>query len=259
MLPTKPIGIPPCGGSSDSSSWARRASLLPLPGSAPIVSRPTRGSATPCASCAYATPSWANWTSISGFGSEIAPASIRMVGVGRLGSTTASAGRSTPGSSRSRSRAVVTMAPVDPADTTAEAWPRLTSWQGTAMLDLGRRQLASPPSSMPGESSAATMRISPAAWWSASSGRSCPGRPASTTWIPCCAGGRDRARHDLVRGVVAAHRVNGNDRPAAPGARFWPPAGPRVRRLLRGVAGGQSGTASWSAVACGQGEAKRSV
>ena len=40
-LPAKLIGSPPCGGSASSSSYARRASLLPLPGSAPMVSSPT--------------------------------------------------------------------------------------------------------------------------------------------------------------------------------------------------------------------------
>ena len=60
----------------------RRVSAFPLPGSAPMVSRPTRGVAMPSAICAYATPSWPNCTSISGFGSAVAPASMSTVGFG---------------------------------------------------------------------------------------------------------------------------------------------------------------------------------
>ena len=48
------------------------------------------------------------------------------------------------------------MPPVDPADTSAAAWPRRITWQATAILDRGRRQLASAPSSMAIVSSAAT-------------------------------------------------------------------------------------------------------
>ena len=44
-------------------------------------------------------------------------------GCGRVGSTTARAGRSSPGTDRSRSRAVATMPPVEPAETIAAAWP----------------------------------------------------------------------------------------------------------------------------------------
>ena len=43
---------------------------------------------------------------------------------------------------------MATIPPVEPAETTAAAWPRRTSWQATAMLDRGRRQLASAPSSI---------------------------------------------------------------------------------------------------------------
>ena len=90
-------------------------------------------------------------------GSAVAPASMSTVRPGRVGSTTASPGRGTPGSGRSRSRAVATTPPVDPADTTAAASPRRTSWQATATLERGRRRLASAPSSMARLSSAGTM------------------------------------------------------------------------------------------------------
>src|ERR1700730_14596451 len=78
----------------------------------------------------------------------MAPASTRNVGFGRVGSTTVRAGRIRPGTERSRSRAVATMAPVEPAETTAPAWPLRTSWQATATLERGRRRLARTPSSL---------------------------------------------------------------------------------------------------------------
>jgi hypothetical protein len=51
-LPAKLSGSAPCGGSLASSSCARLVNLLPFPGSAPMVSRPTLGVATPSVSCA---------------------------------------------------------------------------------------------------------------------------------------------------------------------------------------------------------------
>ena len=95
-----------------------------MPGSAPIDSRPTRGLVMPNATSAYAEPSCANCASISGLGSAMAPASMSSVGVGLVGSATASAGRSTPVRLRSRSLAIDTIAAVEPADITALAWPR---------------------------------------------------------------------------------------------------------------------------------------
>ena len=73
-----------------------------------------------------------------------------MVGVGRVGSTTARAGRVTPGSSRSRICAVATIAPVEPADITAVACTQANELAGNrdAFPSLGRRQLDSAPSSM---------------------------------------------------------------------------------------------------------------
>jgi hypothetical protein len=107
---------------------------------------------------------------------------------GRVGSTTASPGRGTSGSDRSRSRAVATTPAVEPADTTAAASPRRTSWQATATLDRGRRRLASAPSSMARLSSAGTMVSSSApglapalvsAWCRRAAG------PVSRIWMPC--------------------------------------------------------------------------
>ena len=164
-----------------SSSWARRASLLPFSASVPMVSRPTRGRRSPRATSAYAVPRWANCTSISGLASAVAPASMSTVGWGRVGRVTAMAGRITPGWARSRSRPVATTPAVEPAETTAAASPRRTRWQATAMLDRGRRRLASAPSSMPSASSARMMGISPTASCSASASSSCWGRPTRTT------------------------------------------------------------------------------
>ena len=105
---------------------------------------------------------------------------------GRVGSTTASPGRGTPGSGRSRSRAVATMPPVEPADTTAAASPRRTSWQATATLDRGRRRLASAPSSMASLSSAGTMSTRrPGTPVVASAWRSRAAGPVSRIWMPC--------------------------------------------------------------------------
>ena len=104
---------------------------------------------------------------------------------GRVGSTTASPGRSTPGSDRSRSRAMATMPPVDPADTTAAASPRRTSWHATATLDRGRRRLASAPSSIARLSSAGTTWTSSMAPSPPSSWRSRAAGPVSMTRTPC--------------------------------------------------------------------------
>ncbi len=184
-LPAKLSGSAPCGGSLASSSCARLVNLFPFPGSVPIVSSPTWGAGTPSAVCAYATPSWPNWTSISGLGSAVAPASMSTVRPGRVGSTTASPGRSTPGSDRSRSRAVATMPPVDPADTTAAASPRRTSWHATATLDRGRRRLASAPSFIARLSSAGTTWTSSMAPSPPSTWRSRAAGPVSRTRTPC--------------------------------------------------------------------------
>ena len=107
------------------------------------------------------------------------------VRAGRVGSTTASPGRSTPGSDRSRSRAVATMPPVDPAETTAAASPRLTSWHATATLDRGRRRLASAPSPMVRLSSAGTIWISSMAPRPPSTWRSRAAGPVSRIRTPC--------------------------------------------------------------------------
>ena len=77
------------------------------------------------------------------------------------------------------------MPAVEPAETTAAAWPRCTSWQATAMLERGRRQLASAPSSMPSESSAVAILIPPGRIPAGSSGRTRPGRPVRMTGMPC--------------------------------------------------------------------------
>jgi len=69
------------------------------------------------------------------------------------------------------------------------------------------------------------------------------------------ASGRDRAGHDLARGVVATHRVDGHHRPGAVGTRLL--IRRRLLQKIRGqdrvVAGGQPGAVSASALACGQG------
>ena len=171
---------------------------------------------------------------------------------GRVGSTTASPGRSTPGSDRSRSRAVATMPPVDPADTTAAASPRRTSWHATATLDRGRRRLASAPSSMARLSSAGTIWISldgahPAEHLAQ------PGRgPGQQDPDAVLALGRERPGHDLVGGVIPAHGVDRDHRAGAarPGGapsagrpgpvrvpgRPGPAAGSRPRDLRRAPA-----------------------
>jgi hypothetical protein len=104
---------------------------------------------------------------------------------GRVGSTTASPGRGTSGSDRSRSRAVATTPAVEPADTTAAASPRRTSWQATATLDRGRRRLASAPSSMARLSSAGTMVSSPTAFNLARACRRRAAGPVSRIRMPC--------------------------------------------------------------------------
>jgi len=121
-------------------------------------------------------------------GSAVAPASMSTVRPGRVGSTTASPGRGTSGSDRSRSRAVTTTPPVGPADTTAAASPRRTSWHATATLDRGRRRLASAPSSMARLSSAGTMASSSARGLTpalVSAWRRRAGGPVSRIRMPC--------------------------------------------------------------------------
>jgi hypothetical protein len=59
----------------------------------------------------------------------------------------------------------------------------------------------------------------------------------------------DRARHDLGRGVVTAHGVDGDDRPV--------PLGPGrlARRVLRAVVRAQASPTTWSAAAAAHGVA----
>src|SRR5665213_4173337 len=79
------------------SAAASRTCALPLVGSSPTETRPTRGSAIPSAARAYALPIRPNCTSHSGLQSTFAPASQSTTGPSRPGSTAPIAGRAIPG------------------------------------------------------------------------------------------------------------------------------------------------------------------
>ena len=112
------------GPASPASSRAKVSLTrgLPLPGSSPIESRPTRGSAIPKRCLANAEPIWANCTSQAALHSALAPASSSTVGVvPGTGIGVAMAGRATPRMRPIRSRALAMVAPVLPALTMAAA------------------------------------------------------------------------------------------------------------------------------------------
>ena len=163
------------------------------------------------------------------------------MGAGRVGSTTASAGRAAPGSGRSRSRAVATMAPVDPADMTAAAWPRCTSWHAMAMLDRGRRQLRQR-TLLHADRLLGGHHPDQVGGIVAGQQRAQQARAAGQGDADLMlADGDDRARHDLLRGVIAAHRVHRDQRRApGRGARNRAQRLGRVRLLVGGLrSGGQ--------------------
>src|SRR3984957_18188977 len=143
----------------------------------------------------------------------MAPASSRNVGRGRVGTTTR-AGRSRPGTERSRSRLVATTPAVEPAETTAAAWPRRTSWQATATLERGPRHLANAPSSLAKGSSAGGPPGSPPRRHPTHV--RVPGnQSAQLSWPssqdhrgPHRGRGGRRAGHHHGRAVVAAHGVD---------------------------------------------------
>ena len=115
----------------------------------------------------------------------MAPASSSTVPRPAVGSSTAMAGRSTPGAQPSVATAVATVPPVEPADTRAPAWPLATSPQATAALVPGRPPIRTPLSPIGMTSAACTTSIPAGAPCSSSSGRSVPASPARTTRTPC--------------------------------------------------------------------------
>ena len=108
-----------------------RASSFPFPSSSPTESKPTRGESIPRMSRAKTWPMRAYWRRCQGLGSTLAPTSRSTVRARLLGSTTAMAGRSTPGRSPRVNMAMAMAAPVFPADTKAPAWPSRTSSAAT--------------------------------------------------------------------------------------------------------------------------------
>ena len=207
MFPAKCSGSDPGSGSDASSSCARRVSTLPLPASAPMVSRPTFGIAMPSAICAYATPSWPNCTSISGLGSAVAPASMRTVGLGasagprrcRAGERPAAAAAAAGRSRRSRRLSRLTRPRWPARAGRAGRPPRCSSGDGGT-----RRARPRPSPPRPRRAPRATP-----AGPEPGDHRPEPGRrPGEERGHAVLALGGERARDDLVRRVVAAHRVH---------------------------------------------------
>ena len=90
---------------------------VPLPGSSPTESSPMLGRSTPSTPSLKAAPMWANWTRCSVRTSTFAPASRNSVGRPGTGSSTATAGRCTPGSRLMCRSPAASAAPVEPAVT----------------------------------------------------------------------------------------------------------------------------------------------
>ena len=80
-------------------------------------------------------PMRANWQSHSGFASTFAPRSRKSFGPFCVGSIAASGGLCTPGSLPTISCPAARIAPVEPAETKAEAFPSLTRRAPTARLE----------------------------------------------------------------------------------------------------------------------------
>ena len=120
-----------------------------------------------------------NWSRFSGLQSGLAPTSRTTQEPVAVGKTGASPGRSTPGISPSRKKAVTEAAPVFPAVTKASAWPFLTRSIPIAIefFAFGRRAFstsAMPLSSMVSISGACTTRMGRfPGFWAASTGRTC--------------------------------------------------------------------------------------
>ena len=109
-LPRKSIGRP----LEQGVRFANRGRCPCRPPRRSTAGRPW-GARPPSARRAYAAPSTPNWQRCSGRQSRLAPASSRIAAPARVGTVTASAGRSTPGSDAERRCAARNVAPVCPA------------------------------------------------------------------------------------------------------------------------------------------------
>ena len=169
-----------------SSSYASLRSVSPFPGSSPIDSSPTRGSAMPKRCRAYTAPMSANCTSHSACTSELAPASSRIVGVEPgTGIGVAIAGRFTPEIRPIRSSADAIVAPVLPAEIMALALPsRTASAARTSVESFLRRTPCAGSSCIPITSDAS---ISSSSMPVRGSRQSRPLGPTRTTGVPALA------------------------------------------------------------------------
>ncbi len=147
-------------------------------------------------SWAKTAPMCANWSRCSGRASAFAPESISTDGLNRAGTTTAIAGRNTPGMRRMFSSPAASIAPVFPADTTASASPSPTARHAATRLESGFDRTASAGFSCISITSAASTRSRP--WVSRPAGpkttTSRPSRDASTAPAITSAGPRSPPR-----------------------------------------------------------------
>ena len=223
MLPVKRRRLP-C---SSSVAWRIRAS--PLPVSSPMRQQGhARGSTRRGRARRRARPCGRTGR---GCGPSN-PASPRCragrAGPDRVIIWTARAGRSTPGARPRRRIAAATPAPVWPAVTTASARPVLTrrsrDQDGGVLLARAARARDARASPRPG------WRGGRSRWRERAAGERRGRAPRRRPGSPRRTGSprrRRRARDDLVRAVVAAHRV---DREADPAAALDPPDGAQVHR-----------------------------
>ena len=158
-------------------------------------------------------PITAYWARCQGFGSMLAPTSSRIVRPRLLGSTTAMAGRSTPGSTPIVNIAMAMAAPVFPAEMNAAASPSRTSEAATRIEESRLRRRACEgcsPDSTTWEACRTVIGKGLAPLWRASSRSTCGLVADEDDLDAVLAAARDRPLDADGDAAVPSHRVDGD-------------------------------------------------
>ena len=160
----------------------------------------------------------ANWRRWAGLESTLAPTSSSTVRPSALGTTAASAGRSTPGMVPITILAAIIAAPVLPAVTIAWARPSRTS---SAQTRTDERRLwrigVMAGSSMPTVSSACTTSMPVTSRKRDSSSSTTRRSPDQQHAVPVLHGGPPRPLHGGAGRVVSTHGIDGDEHTGTPG------------------------------------------
>ena len=134
-----PAKLGTCSRRSACASWANAE---PFASSSPMLSKATRGFATPTTFSMYTVAICANCTRYAGLQSAFAPMSVSTTGRTGDGMTVASAGRDTPRTRPMTSVAAARHAPVEPAEKNPCAAPSFTRRHPTTMDESFLRRTA---------------------------------------------------------------------------------------------------------------------